>query len=331
MKVVFFGTPEFALPSFRHLVSHPKFDVLGVVTQPDRRRGRGNQVTPAAIKAAATSYHLPIWQPHNLKKNSETLAQLRSLNADVFVVVAYGQILSQEILDMPRLGCINCHGSILPKYRGAAPIQWALYHGETATGVTTMLMDAGMDTGAILLKSHFSIGLLDSYQQVATTLANQGAKLLIDTLLQLEQQAIQPTPQDDAEATYAPLVHKQDYDLDWRRSAVELHNQIRGFSNGITLFRGTPLKIMATAPLGFNYWCQLPPELQALQPEWPDVQLYSDPPGKVLGIAKQLGPIIATGQGGLLLRTVQLAGKRPQSGWDFANGVHLSVNDVLGG
>jgi methionyl-tRNA formyltransferase len=143
MRVVFFGTPQFAVPSLERLDNHPEFEVLGVVTQPDKRRGRGNQLTPSPVKAVALTHQLPVWQPKRVKKNAETLTQLRQTEADVFVVVAYGQILSQEILDMPKLGCINVHGSILPKYRGAAPIQWCLYHGETETGITTMLMDAG--------------------------------------------------------------------------------------------------------------------------------------------------------------------------------------------
>ncbi|NEQ21603.1 MAG: methionyl-tRNA formyltransferase, partial [Microcoleus sp. SIO2G3] len=167
MRVVFFGTPQFAVPSLERLVNHPKFEVLGVVTQPDKRRGRGNQLTPSPVKAVALTHQLPVWQPKRVKKNAETLTQLSQTEADVFVVVAYGQILSQEILDMPKLGCINVHGSILPKYRGAAPIQWCLYHGETETGITTMLMDAGMDTGAMLLKAYTPIQLLDNAHQLA--------------------------------------------------------------------------------------------------------------------------------------------------------------------
>ncbi|HEY9859846.1 MAG TPA: methionyl-tRNA formyltransferase, partial [Candidatus Obscuribacterales bacterium] len=166
-------------------------------------------------------------------------------------MVAYGQILSQRILDMPRLGCINGHGSILPQYRGAAPIQWCLYHGETETGITTMLMDAGMDTGPMLLKATTSIGLLDTVQDLATRLAELSADLLVDTLLKLEWREVQPVPQDAAAATYAPLIQKQDYWLDWLRSAIALHNQVRGFfPNCVATFRDTALKIESTLPLG---------------------------------------------------------------------------------
>jgi len=332
MRVVFFGTPQFAVPSLRQLLAHPQFEVLGVVTQPDKRRGRGSQVTPAPVKLVASAANLPVWQPHKLNKAPEILAQLRQLQADAFIVVAYGQILSQEVLGMPRLGCINCHGSLLPKYRGAAPIQWSLYHGETETGVTTMLMDAGMDTGPMLLKSHYPIQLLDNCQDVATALAALGADLLIETLLKLKQQAVRPIPQDSSQATYAALIRKEDFNLDWSRTAMQFHNQVRGFSpNCVTLFRGTVLKIIATAPLGAEYWARLPLEIQRLEAE-PALRRFpsSGSPGEVLGIIKDLGPIVQTGKGVVLLQEVQLAGKRRQSGWDFANGVRLAVGDVLG-
>lgn len=329
MRVVFFGTPEFAVPSLSRLLGEPGFEVLAVVTQPDKRRGRGSQVMPSPVKVIASANNLPTWQPTSVKRDRETLTELQELQADAFVVVAYGQILSQEILDMPRLGCINCHGSILPQYRGAAPIQWSLYHGEAETGITTMLMDAGMDTGPTLLKSYVTIELLDNAQAIATTLSTMGADLLITTLQKLDRQEIQPTPQDSAQATYAPLIRKQDYQLDWSRSALQLHNQIRGFfPNCGALFRGAALKIAATAPLGAD-WSLLPPDLQALKTDWLDSRLNSSSPGEIIEIVRPLGPIVQTGQGALLLREVQPAGKRLQSGWDFANGVRLTVGEFL--
>jgi len=331
MRVVFFGTPQFAVPSLERLVNHPEFEVLGVVTQPDKRRGRGNQLTPSPIKAVALTHQLPVWQPMRVKKNADTLTQLRQTKADVFVVVAYGQILSQEILDMPKLGCINVHGSILPKYRGAAPIQWCLYHGEIETGITTMLMDAGMDTGAMLLKAYTPIQLLDNAHQLAQTLASSGADLLVETLLKLGRQEIQVIAQDESQATYAPLIQKSDYCLDWSRSAIDLHNQVRGFiPNCIASFRDKALKIIATAPLDSVYLSQLPPELTVLEQELSSVTGKSERPGEVMKIVKGIGLIIQTGQGLLLLSEVQLAGKRPQSGWDFANGMRLTVGEVLG-
>lgn len=331
MKIVFFGTPQFAVPSLERLLAHPKISVLAAVTQPDKPRGRGKQLIPSAVKKVAMARAIPIWQPKRVKKDAQTLTQLRQAQADAFVVVAYGQILSQEILGMPRLGCINVHGSILPRYRGAAPIQWSLYHGETEVGVTTMLMDAGMDTGDMLLNTSTPVGLLENAHQVAARLADLGGELLIETLQKLERQAIQPTPQDPNQATYAPLIQKSDYALDWSRTAIALHNQVRGFyPNCMAMLRSSPLKVLATAPLGEAYWSKLPDEIRSLQPEWQKLAAASGKPGEVVSIAKKLGPIVSTGEGLLLLREVQLSGKRPQSGWDFVNGMRLQVGEILG-
>ncbi len=330
MNIVFFGTPEFAVPSLEQLLANPAFTVQAVVTQPDKRRGRGNQLMPSPVKQVALAHQLPIWQPKSVKKSQETLANLRSLGADAFVVVAYGQILSQEILDIPRLGCVNGHGSILPKYRGAAPIQWSLHNGEPETGMTTMLMDAGMDTGPMLLEARTPIALLENFYDLAARLATIGADLLVETLLKLHQQTIQPIPQDNDQATYAPLIKKENYILDWHRSAIALHNQVRGFfPNCQTGFRQEPLKIIATAPLGDPYWADLPPDIQALATSDLDSTTNTQP-GAIVRLAKGLGPIIQTGDGLLLLREIQLPGKRPQSGWDFVNGSRLTLNEQLG-
>lgn len=330
MKVIFFGTPQFAVPTLESLLQHPEFEVLGVVTQPDKRRGRGNQLTASPVKTVALVHQLPVWQPKRLKKHTSTLNQLQLVEADAFVVVAYGQLLSQEILDMPKLGCLNVHGSILPKYRGAAPIQWCLYRGETETGITTMLMDAGMDTGAMLLKAYTPIKILDNAQDLAQNLTSLGADLLIETLLKLEQKEIQAIPQDEQEATYAPLIDRSDFCLDWSRTALELHNQVRGFfPNCVASFRDKSLKITATVPLGEAYFAQLPPELNRLQQQW-SILSESEQPGEIISIVKGIGPIVQTKAGLLLLREVQLAGKRAQSGWDFANGMRLAVGEVMG-
>ncbi|MFN5863038.1 MAG: methionyl-tRNA formyltransferase, partial [Pseudanabaena sp.] len=182
MRVVFFGTPDFAVPSLEKLLSEPDFELVGVVSQPDTRRGRGNQVTPSPVKAATIDKNpkLRLWQPDRMKKDQQVLEELVATNADVFVVVAYGQILSKKILNMPRYGCINVHVSLLPKYRGAAPIQWAIANGESMTVVTTMQMDAGIDTGAMLLKAELEILPEDNTDTLSTKLANLGADLLID-------------------------------------------------------------------------------------------------------------------------------------------------------
>ncbi|WP_026100430.1 methionyl-tRNA formyltransferase [Fortiea contorta] len=331
MKVVFFGTPQFAVPTLEKLLKHSDVEVMAVVTQPDKRRERGNQLTPSPVKTAAIAANLPVWQPERIKKDTQTLTNLKHLQADVFVVVAYGQILSPKILNIPKFGCINVHGSILPKYRGAAPIQWCLYNGELETGITTMLMDAGMDTGAMLLTATTPIGLLDNAQDLGVKLADIGADLLIETLWKWERQEIEAIPQDNAQATYAPLIQKTDYGLDWSKTAIELHNQIRGFyPNCTATFRNQQLKIIATAPLGSADVEKLPPKLQDLFHKLPDLSSKSVIPGEVVSITKGVGAIVQTGGGLLLLREVQLAGKRPQSGWDFVNGSRLTVGEVLG-
>ncbi|MGI8934005.1 MAG: methionyl-tRNA formyltransferase [Phormidesmis sp.] len=334
MKIVFFGTPQFAVPSLQRLLAHSDFEVLAVVTQPDKRRGRGGKVTASGVKSAVKDKACPVWQPERIKKDAETLAQLKALRADAFVVIAYGQILSQEILAMPRLGCVNAHGSILPAYRGAAPIQWCLYHGEAETGVTTMQMDAGMDTGPMLMKETISMGLLDNAWQVAEKLSQLSAALLPATLQKLQQQMIRPVPQADERATYAPLIKKDDYLLKWDRSAEALHNQVRGFyPHSVTQFREQALKVMATVPLGEAYWSQLPAEfvdLPALYARSLDESTDSLPPGTVVAIIKNYGPVIQTGSGHLLLSEVKPAGKKALSGWDFANGSRVEVSESLG-
>jgi len=331
MKLIFLGTPQFAVPSLERLLSQPGMDVIGVVTQPDKRRGRGNELVPSPIKAIALQHQVPVWQPRRIKKDSDTLDLLRAAEADAFVVVAYGQLLSQDILDLPRLGCINAHASLLPKYRGAAPIQWSLYHGEAETGVTTMLMDAGMDTGAMLLKATLPIGLLDNALDVAKSLAVQSADLLVETLLGLQNHSLSPMPQNPEQATYAPLIKKEDYALDWVKGAIALHNQVRGFfPSSVATFRGQSLKILATVPLGDIELAQLPTPLQAQAADWVTARSTNAAPGTVVGLLKNQGPLVQTGNGLLLLHEIQLPGKRVQSGWDFVNGTRLAIGDVIG-
>ena len=329
MRIVFFGTPQFAIPTLEKLLANPKFQVVGVVTQPDKKRGRGNQLVPSPIKELATAHQLPIWQPARIKKDPETIKALRDLAADIFVVVAYGQILSQEMLDLPKMGCINVHGSLLPQYRGAAPIQRCLTDGVTLTGITTMLMDAGMDTGAMLLKYETSVSLMENADRLAAKLAIEGANLLIDTLIDLDR--IIPTPQEHTAAVAAPPIQKSEYIIDWTRSSISLHNQVRGFyPNCVTTFRTQPLKIITTVPLSAEFQADLPPEIQILLPEIAILDLSNSLPGTVVKIAKGLGPIIQTGSSCLLLREVQLAGKRPQSGADLVNGTRLTTGEVFG-
>ncbi|AFZ49683.1 methionyl-tRNA formyltransferase [Dactylococcopsis salina] len=330
MKVVFFGTPNFAVPTLKALLDNSTIDVLAVVTQPDKPKGRGKKLIPSPVKELAIEQNITILQPKRIKKDTTSLQQLREINADAFVVTAYGQILSEEILNMPRLGCINVHGSILPQYRGAAPIQWSLYNGESVVGVTTMLMDVGMDTGAMLLKATTPVGLLENAETVGERLASLGGELLVETLLKWEKGEITATPQADQEATYAPLIKKADYQLDWSKSAIELHNQIRGFyPNCTTSLRGETLKILATVPLGKSYWLQLPSEYQQTRQQWDNLSQETGQAGEIVAIVKKFGAIVQTGEGMLLLSQVQRSGKRPQSGWDFCNGMRLTVGEKL--
>jgi len=329
MRIVFFGTPQFAIPTLERLLSESQFEVVGVVTQPDKNRGRGNKLSPSPIKEVATAHQVPIWQPARIKKDPETIEALRQLKADIFVVVAYGQILSQEILDLPKSGCINVHGSLLPEYRGAAPIQRCLTDGVTRTGITTMLMDAGMDTGAMLLKYETPVSLWDNTARLVAKLAIEGANLLIETIIDLDR--ITPTIQAHLAATAAPPIQKSEYTLDWTRSNISLHNQVRGFyPNCVTTYRAQPLKMMSTVPLGSDFLADLPPEMQQLIPELASLDLSSSLPGTVVKIAKGLGFIVQTGSGYLLIREVQLSGKRPQSGMDLVNGMRLAVGELLG-
>lgn len=330
MKIVFFGTPQFAVPSLERLAHYPSFEVVAAVTQPDKRRGRGNDLVPSPVKALATTLGLPVWQPRSIKKDPETLQRLHDSGADVFVVVAYGQILSQTILDLPRLGCVNAHGSLLPYYRGAAPIQWSLYEGNAETGITTMLMDAGMDTGAMLLKRSLPIGLLDTSADVAIALSYIAADLLVETVLGLEQGTLSPVPQNEAQATYARLIQKEDYALDWSQGAIALHNKIRGFyPNCMTTIRNTPLKILTTLPSGILP-DQVPAEFQPVVTELNALPQTNNIAGTVIALLKNQGCVVQTGAGLLLLRQVQPAGKRSQSGWDFVNGNRIQVGERLG-
>jgi methionyl-tRNA formyltransferase len=313
MRVVFFGTPDFAIPTLQRLLDWSECEVLAVVSQPDRPKGRGKTLQPTPVKALAERHGIPVWQPERLRKSAETLASLAQLQADAFVVVAYGQILSPQVLAMPRLGCINVHGSLLPAYRGAAPIQWAIARGETETGITTMLMDAGMDTGAMLLKAAVPISPEATAVELAAILAPLGADLLAETLLKLDAGEIEPEPQQNEFATYAPLLSKTDFQIDWQRSARDLHNQIRALSpNCFTGFNSKRLRVIRSV---------LP--LNALTPPGNRI------PGTVVEILKGKGITVQTGDGLLHLQQVQMEGKAVQSAWDFANGMRLTVGQYF--
>jgi|Deesub1362A_J573_1020465.scaffolds.fasta_scaffold00169_31 methionyl-tRNA formyltransferase len=249
MRLVFFGTPDFALPSLTALIE-AGYSLVAVVTQPDRQKGRGRRVLPPPVKVEAQRHGLPVLQP--LKAREEDfIRDLRRLGPDLIIVVAYGQILPPDIIHMPRMGCINLHASLLPKYRGAAPINWAIINGERKTGVTTMLMDEGMDTGPVLLQKEIEIDKEDTAGTLSKRLASEGAELLITTIEGLKRGEIRPVPQS-GETSYAPPLKKADGLIDWSMPATRLHNFIRGVTpwpGAYTFLDTQRLKIIKAVPV----------------------------------------------------------------------------------
>ena len=245
LRIVFCGTPEFAVPSLRHLIAQPDFKIEAVVTQPDRPRGRGQAVTISPVKEVAIEAGLPIFQPQKMR-SPDALDFFTGAAPDAVVIIAYGQIIPQRLIDIPRLGWINLHGSLLPKYRGAAPIQWAIANGETRTGLTTMKIDAGLDTGPMLLKYETPIGPDETAPQLSARLAEAGAPLIAETLRRLalgeiNRSEITPEPQDSSQVTLAPPLKKEDGRIDWSLPAQKIYNRMRGFDpwpGAFTTFRG---------------------------------------------------------------------------------------------
>lgn len=249
MKVVFMGTPEFAVPTLDALIAH--HEVLAVFTQPDRPKGRGKKLTAPPVKEVALKHEIPVYQPEKIRA-AEWVECLESYKPDAIVVVAYGQLLTQAILDIPKWGCVNVHGSLLPKYRGAAPIQWAVANGEEVTGITTMLMDKGLDTGDMLLKDEVPIEKDTSSGDLYNVLSKRGAALLIETLKGLEKGLIVPIKQNDEEASYASLLNKRVSQIDWSMRAKDIANRIRGFNPwplAHTTYDGETLKIFSAEVL----------------------------------------------------------------------------------
>lgn len=306
MRLVFLGTPAFAVPTLEHMVE-AGHDVAAVVTQPDRPRGRGQHAAPPPVKEAAARLELAVYQPERVR-HPEAQEHLRGLRAEAMVVVGYGQIIPQSIIDMAPLGIINVHASLLPKYRGAGPIQWAILNGETRTGVTTMRIDAGLDTGDMLLKAETEIGPEESAIELGRRLAEMGAELLIRTLDGLAAGTITPQPQNPAEATLARLLTKEDGHLNWSEPAQAIHNRVRGLQpwpGAATEFRGQTLHIWSS---------RTRPERGAT-------------PGRFLTLKP---PVVSCGEGSLELVEVQLQGRKRMTAADFANGQRLTDNDSVG-
>jgi methionyl-tRNA formyltransferase len=251
MNLVFMGTPDFAVPALQALLS-AGHSVLGVFCQPDRPKGRGHKLCPPPVKEEALKHGIPVYQPQSVK-NGEALEILKNLNPDCIVVVAYGKLLPKEILTLPKYGCVNIHASLLPKYRGAAPIQWAVLNGDEKTGVSTMQMDEGMDTGDILLTDEMEIPWDMTAGELFEALSPMGAELILKTLKGLEDGSITPIPQNHEAATHAPMLDRSLSALDWSRPAKELHNLIRGLNpwpSAKTQINGKAMKIHASQVLG---------------------------------------------------------------------------------
>lgn len=309
MRIVFMGTPDFAVPSLEALLKTDD-SVVGIVTQPDRPKGRGNVLTASPIKQIALRESIPLLQPTKMK-DPEFLATLTSWKPDLITVAAFGRILPPVILSLPPKGCINVHGSILPKYRGAGPIQWAIINGETETGITTMLMDEGMDTGAILLQASIPIEPEDTAGNLSPRLAELGGRLLVETIAQLKAGTLVPRPQDHAQATMAPLLKKEDGAIDWSLSAISIANRIRG----LTPWPG------AYAYLGADRWVVAKAEAT---PEH-----TSNPPGRIIAVTKDT-ILVSTGLGTICLKEIQPANSRRMTIAQYLAGHSVEVGQQFG-
>jgi methionyl-tRNA formyltransferase len=306
MRLVYLGTPEFAVPTLERLVE-AGHQVETVVTQPDRPRGRGQHPAPSPVKQAAQRLGLAVFQPERVRR-PEAVETLRALQPDAMVIVGYGQIIPQIIIDIPPHGIINVHGSLLPKYRGAAPIQWAVANGETRTGVTTMQIDAGLDTGDMLLKAETVIGPAEDSLSLGRRLAEMGAALCVETLDRIAANQIVPEKQDPAQATYAPILKKEDGRIDWHLPAQVIHDRVRGFQpwpGGYTTYRGQTLHVWRSK-----------------------VAASGGTPGQVIA-RKPL--LVAAGSGSLELLEVQLEGRKRIAAADFVNGQRVAQGEIWGG
>lgn len=312
MKLVFCGTPQFAVPTLERLAASG-FNVQLVVTQPDRPQGRGMELTAPPVKQSALRLGLPVIQPEKIKKNEEFQSQLRTLAPDAIIVVGYGRIIPPWMLELPRYGNINVHASLLPKYRGSAPIQWAIASGERVTGVTTMLLNEGLDTGDILLQKELPIADGDTSVTLAPKLAELGAGLLVETLRGLEQKTLVPQPQDDSQATLAPILKKEDGLVDFNRSADEIFNRYRGFQpwpEAYTQFRGKGIKLTRIRPAG---------------------TVDKIEPGRIHILEGHLY-VLCGGETGTILELLEVKpeGKRAMSAREFMNGYHPAEGERLG-
>ncbi len=308
MRVVFLGTPEFAVPSLEAVAR--QHDVAAVFTQPDRPKGRAQQLAQSAVKMAALALGIPVHQPERVRR-PESFALLQSLAADIMIVVGYGQIIPQSIIDLPRFGILNVHASLLPRYRGAAPIQWALANGESETGVTIMRIDAGLDTGDMLLKGSLSIAPDETAPELSARLAPLGAELLLEAVAQMEAGTARPEKQDGTKATLARILIKEDGQVNWSDPAAAIYNRYRGFyawPGTYTTFRGQQLSITSMRPAD---------------------GAGDAAPGRLLRQRRRL--LVGCGEASALeLMEVQLAGKKRMTAEALLNGYKLEADETFG-
>lgn len=308
MNIVFMGTPDFAVPCLK-ILAESTHTVSAVFTQPDKPKGRGYKMIPTPVKKAAQEYNIPVYQPLSLRKGEDAEAGmkvLKELSPDLIVVTAYGQILPEEILNLPKYGCINIHASLLPAYRGAAPINWCILNGETKTGVTSMQMDKGLDTGDMLLRRETEIGENETYQELYDRLAVMGGEVLADTLKAVEEGTLSPEKQDDSLSCYSPMITKSMSALDFSKSAKELHNTVRGVT-GFTLMGGKRLKI-------FHSVIENGTDEKAANGEIVDADKFT----------------VKCGDGGLLTFTeIQAEGGKRMKTADFLRGKKITKGEIL--
>jgi methionyl-tRNA formyltransferase len=308
--MAFCGTPQFAVPSLKRLLSEPEFEIASVFTQPDRPRGRGNEISFSPVKEVAASAGIPVFQPEKIRA-PEIEQQLRELTPDVIVIIAYGQIIPARLLPIPRLGWINLHASLLPKYRGAAPIAWAIAKGETLTGNTTMRIDAGMDTGEMLLQQELAIGPNETSPELAARLSEAGAALMVETLQGLQAGKLSGRAQDHSAASVAPILKREDGQIDWTKPAQEIYNRMRGFTpwpGAYTEFRGQTCHLWGR-PSSHEMSAAIPGTLK----------LES---GKLF--------VSCGAATGMELTHVKLEGRKQISAAEFANGARLRNGEQFG-
>jgi methionyl-tRNA formyltransferase len=311
LRLLFCGTPNFAVPTLKHLLAQPDFEIIAVITQPDRPRGRGQEVSFSPVKEAALAANLQLLQPEKIR-TPESEEFLRDAKPEAIVIIAYGQIIPARLLHIPTLGWINSHASLLPKYRGAAPIQWAIANGETKTGVTSMRIDAGMDTGEMLLQREVPIGSNETAPELAERLAEISGPLLGETLRGLAHGSIVPRAQNHPEASLAPLLKKEDGRIDWSQPAPTIYNRMRGFTpwpGAFTTFRGSTCQL-AGLPVSKEHDRQ-------------------QPPGTILSESGKL--IVGCGRKTLLeVSRVKLEGRKEVSALEFANGARVQSGEYFG-